>query len=153
MRSMTKSWSLRLILVVAGALAPAAFHARGADASAPVPLAVVVAPNSPLNNLSMYELKHLYMGEYINGPDGRRLLPLNRNPPERAVFDATVLGMNADQAASYWIDRRIRGQSSSPRAVPSADLALRLVAHLEGAIAYVRSDEVRPGVNVVRVDG
>jgi hypothetical protein len=153
MRTMTKNWSLRLILVVAGALAPAAFHTRGADASAPFALAVVVAPNSPLTNLSMYELKHLYMGEYVNGPDGKRLLPLNRSPPERATFDASVLGMNTDQAAAYWIDRRIRGQSGSPRAVPSADLAQRLVGHMEGAVAYVRADEVRPGVKVVRVDG
>jgi hypothetical protein len=145
--------SLQFVLGVAGVVAAAAFHTGGAGASAPAPLAVVVGSNSRLTNMSLYELKHLYMGDYINGPDGKRLIPLNRTPPDRVVFDATVLGMTADQAAAYWIDRRIRGQSGSPRAVPSADLAQRLVVHLEGAVAYVRADEVGAGVRVVRVDG
>jgi hypothetical protein len=155
MRGVTKSWLFRVVVVVAGTLAPLPFRASGVQASAPVPLVIVVAPNSSVANLSFYELKHLYMGDYVNGSDGKRLIPLNRMPqtPERLAFDASVLGMNADQAAAYWIDRRIRGQSGSPRAVQSADLAQRVVTHLEGAVAYVRADELRPGVKVVRVDG
>ena len=120
----------------------------------PPPLAIVVAKNSPLDALSLYELKHLYLGDYVNGPDGKRLIPLNRAPgsPERVAFDAAALGMTPDQDTAYWIDRRIRGQTGSPRAIAQGDLAQRIVVHLEGGVTYVRLDEVRPDVKVLRVE-
>ena len=122
--------------------------------TAPAPLAIVVAKNSPLNALSLYELKHLYLGDYVDGPDRKRLIPLNRAPgsPERVAFDAAALGMTPDQDTAYWIDRRIRGQSGSPRAIAPAELAQRIIAHLEGGVTYVRLDEVRGDVKVVRID-
>jgi hypothetical protein len=128
---------------------------RTANAEPPVPLAVVVAKNSPLTNLSMYELKHLYLGELTTDPHGKRLIPLNQPTQsyDRSTFDATVLGMSADQQASYWIDRRIRGLSGSPRAVESGDLAQRIVARLDGAVAYLPVAAVRPEVKIVRVGG
>ena len=35
----------------------------------------------------------------------------------------------------------------------SGDLAQRIVARLEGAVAYVRASAARPDVKIVRVDG
>jgi hypothetical protein len=146
------------LLVCAGVIAA---HTIGLSADDPViadplqPLAVVAAKGSALSTISIYDLKHLYMGEFVNGPDGKRLIPLNQRPQaqERLAFDAAVLGMSSDQAAAYWIDRRIRGQSGSPRAVDSGDLAQRIVSRLDGAVAYVRLSELRPDVKMVRVDG
>lgn len=135
--------------VLAGAPVPLA------NAEPPVPLAIVVSKNSSLENLSMYELKHLYLGEFVTGPDGKRLIPLNQavTSRDRQSFDAAVLGMSTDQQASYWIDRRIRGMSGSPRAVDSSDLAQRVVARLEGTLTYLPLSAVRPDVKIVRVDG
>jgi hypothetical protein len=129
--------------------------ARPAAAEAPAPLAVVVARNSPLGSMSIYDLKHLFLGEFVTDPDGKRLIPLNQSAQsrDRTSFDAAVLGMTSEQGAAYWIDRRIRGQSGSPRAVDSSDLAQRIVARLDGAVAYVRLSAVRPDVKIVRVDG
>ena len=128
---------------------------RPASAESSAPLAVVVARGNPLTAISLYDLKHLYLGEMFNGPDGRRLIPLNQSTqsPDRLAFDAAVLGMSSEQAGAYWIDRRIRGQSGSPRALDSSDIAQRIVSRLDGAIAYVRVADVRPDVKVVRVDG
>ena len=135
-------------LLVGGAFRPA-------NAESPVPLAVVVAKNSPLTNLSMYELKHLYLGEFLTDPDGKRLIPLNQSTQshDRSAFDVTVLGMSFDQQSAYWIDRRIRGLSGSPRAVDSDDLVQRIVARLDGAVAYLPVSAVRSDVKIVRVDG
>lgn len=147
--------ALLLLVVMASTLGEMALGFERAEAETPgPPLAVVVAKNSPIEALSLYELKHLYLGDYVNGPDGKRLIPLNRAPgsPERAVLNASVLGMSPDQESAYWIDRRIRGQSGSPRAIAQADLAQRIVGHLEGGVTYVRLDEVRPDVKVVRID-
>lgn len=129
--------------------------AHPAKAESPVPLAIVVAKSSPLTNISIYELKHLYLGELITGPDGKRLIPLNQATPspDRRSFDAAVLGMTPEQQAAYWIDRRIRGMAGSPRAVDSSDLAQRVVAHLDGTVTYLPISAVRPDVKVLRVDG
>ena len=147
--------ALLLLIVIAGPLGEIAAGLERAEAETQgPPLAVVVAKNSPVNGLSLYELKHLYLGDYVNGPDGKRLIPLNRTPgsPERVAFGASVLGMTPDQDTAYWIDRRIRGQSGSPRAIAPADLVQRIVGHLDGGITYVRLDDVRPDVKMVRID-
>jgi hypothetical protein len=128
---------------------------RPANAESPTPLAIVVAKNSPLSELSIYELKHLFLGEFVTDPDGKRLIPLNQTTQsrDRSTFDAAVLKMSADQQATYWIDRRIRGMSGSPRAVEGGDLAQRIVARLEGAVTYLPLSAVRPDVKIVRVGG
>ena len=75
-------------------------------------LAIVVSKDSPVSDISFYELKRLYLGEKINA-SGKRLLPLNLTPnfPERGAFDRTVLGMSPEAIARYWVDRKIRGDS------------------------------------------
>jgi hypothetical protein len=124
--------------------------------SAPrVRLAVVVAEKSPLVALSRHELRRVYSGEIVTRADGKRLIPLMlaARLPDRVGFDQAVLGMSADEVARYWIDRKIRGQSGPPKSVDSSDLLQRVVAQLDGAIGYVRSSNVRPGLKAVRIDG
>lgn len=119
------------------------------------PLAIVVAKSSSVQELSMYELKRLYMGDSMNTPNGKKLLPLNRGTKtgERVGFDQTVLGMSPEEAARYWIDRRIRGRSGAPKAVDPANVVQKVVSRLPGAISYVRRSEVSDDVRIIRVDG
>ena len=118
-------------------------------------LAVVVGKNSPLSDLSVQDLKNLYRGDQLTGPGGKRLLPFALLPglPERVGFDRVVLGWSPAEVSGYWIDRRIRGQSGPPRSLDSPDLMLRVVAKLEGAVGYVRSEDVRDHAKVVRING
>jgi hypothetical protein len=129
--------------------------ATSVDAEEPkVRLAVVVAKDSTISELSLYDLKRLYKGEPIN-VDGKRLLPINlaARSKERIAFDRAVLGMNPESVARYWIDRKIRGQSGPPKTIDAADLMQRVVGRLEGGIGYVMLDEVRPEVKAIRIDG
>ncbi|MFO7177162.1 MAG: hypothetical protein DIU78_000555 [Pseudomonadota bacterium] len=120
-----------------------------------VHLAVVVAKDSPVSDLSFATLKRLYLGENVNAPGGKRLIPLNHAAlsQDRIGFDRAVLGMSAEAVARYWIDRKIRGQSGPPKAVQPTDVLQRVVSHLDGAISYVRHEEVRPELKIVRIDG
>ncbi len=117
-------------------------------------LAVVVSKDSPINDISFYELKRLYLGERIN-LGGKRLVPLNLSPPtrERVGFDKTVLNMSPEAIARYWIDRKIRGESGPPKTIEPADLLQRVVARLDGAVGYAPVNEVRSELKVIRVDG
>ncbi len=119
------------------------------------PLAVVVAKNSSVNDLTLFQLKRLYMGDSLDDPSGNKMLALNRGSQtaERIGFDKTVLGMTPEEAARYWIDRRIRGQSAAPKAVDPGSVVQKVVSKLKGSISYVRLREVSSEVKVVTVDG
>ena len=146
----------RVLVWCGGAFAAALLAPVFADAeNASEELAVVTAKQSPLEGLSLSQLKRLYLGDAIQGPGGEKLLPLNRDPksPERLGFDRSVLGMSPEAVARYWIDRKIRGQSGAPRAVDPGSVAERVVARLPGALVYVRAKEVGAEVKVIRVDG
>jgi len=140
-------------LVAVGSLVCLAPAPAGAEGAAE-PLAVVTAKQSGLSELSLYQLKRLFMGDAISGPGGE-LIALNRDPKgaERIGFDNTVLGMSPDAAARYWIDRRIRGQSGAPRAVEPAAVVQKVVAKLPRSVAYVRLRDVTADVQVLRIDG
>lgn len=55
----------------------------------------------------------------------------------------------------HWIDRKIRQGTDAPRSLPSAELAMRVVASLEGAIGYLETNpnSVPSALSVLAVDG
>lgn len=146
-----------LLTLGAVALFGLGLTASPADAgtSSQEPLAIVVAKDSSIRDLSLYQLKRLYLGDSMNTPDGKKLLPLNRgtNTHERVGFDKSVLNLTPEEAARYWIDRRIRGQSGAPKAVDPANVLQKVVARLPGSISYVRHSELTDAVKVVKIDG
>lgn len=139
--------------LIAIAATAAAAPALGAG-QGKVRLAIVVAKDSPLEDISFYDLKRLYQGETTNVA-GKRLAALNLPPlsEDRVRFDHAVLGMAPDAVARYWIDRKIRGQSGAPKALDTSDLVQRVVTRLSGGVGYARVGDVKPGVKVLRVDG
>lgn len=115
---------------------------------------VVVAANSPVNDVSSSTLRRAFLGEPTD-VSGVRLVPLNQalNAAPRVVFDRVVLKLEPDAVSKFWIDQRIRGRGAAPRAVPQAAMIGRLVPQLPGAVAYLAKSEVGPGLKVLTVDG
>jgi hypothetical protein len=133
-----------------------ALLARPARADEPgVKLVVVVQKASPLTELSLRELKRLYVGEPVSDPAGNRIVPLNQPPasPERVSFDRFVLKMGPDEVGRFWIDRKIRGQTGAPRKVAPLELMRNAVATIPGTLAYMREGDVDARLRVLAVDG
>lgn len=145
----------RCFVSAIGALSMPGWGAGVQAQEAKLRLAIVVAKDSPLRQLSIKDLRNLYKGDALTGPDGKRLIPLGRpaGSLERVAFDRAVLGMSPDLSAAYWIDRKIRGQSGPPRSIESAELLLRVTAKLEGAVGYVRVSGLTDWVRSVRIEG
>jgi hypothetical protein len=61
--------------------------------------------------------------------------------------------MTKDQAARYWIDRRIRGLGLPPRTVTSQPTMRALAARLSGAIGYITADQLTAAIQALRIDG
>lgn len=120
-----------------------------------VRLVMVVAPDSSLEAVSMRDLKHLYRSDTSEGPKGEQLIPFAQpvSSADRIGFDQKVLGMSPAEMGRYWIDRKIRGQSGAPKAIAPSTLLQQVVRSLPGALAYVRANEARQDLKVLRVDG
>jgi ABC-type phosphate transport system substrate-binding protein len=119
-------------------------------------IAVIVNKANPVGPMSQENLRPIYLMTKTVWSNGTAVEPFNLpdGTPMRTAFDSAVLGMNPDEVARYWIDRRIRGDARPPRKVPSPGTVLSLVAKDEGAIGYVPLAEVNASVKVVaRVEG
>ncbi len=116
--------------------------------------AIVVAKDSPVNELSFGDLKRLYMGEAVMAR-GVDLKPfaLKKERVERAEFDQLVMGMDPETVGLYWTDRKIRGQTGAPKAISDPAVLVRVVGAVPGAVGYVPSDTASGLVKVLRIDG
>jgi hypothetical protein len=118
-------------------------------------LALVTQKTSTLEGLSLREVKRLYLGEHVDTPDGKKLVPINQAPrsTERGEFERLVLGMSPEEVGRFWIDRKIRGQPGPPRAASSVDLLRRTAAAMPGAVVYLKAGDVGTELKALRVDG
>jgi ABC-type phosphate transport system substrate-binding protein len=123
---------------------------RGAD------IAVVVNPDTPVNDLSLSEVRRVLLGERQYWNSKLAVVLLIRAPVarERDVVLRVIYQMTEDQFKQYWIAKIFRAEAASPpKIVYSNDMQYELVAAIPGAIAFVDAHNVRPGVKVLRIDG
>jgi ABC-type phosphate transport system substrate-binding protein len=121
-----------------------------------VDVAVVVQPDTPVSNLSLAEVRKIFLGDRQYWTANTPVVLLIRAPVarERDVVLRIIYQMSESRFKQYWIAKIFRAESvSAPKVVYSNDMASDLVAALPGAIAFIDSRDVRPGTKVVRVDG
>lgn len=125
--------------------------AEAAHAAEEEPLDVIVHPSSPVLKLNSAELEALFTRTQTRWSDGSPVVPLTfpAGTPIRDRFDRCVMRLGPDEVGRFWLDRRIRGLGTPPKQVTSAQLMLKVVANLPGAIGYVPLLRNRSGVKVV----
>ena len=124
--------------------------ARGAD------IAVVVNPDTPVTDLSLAEVRKVLLGERQYWGSKLPVVLLIRAPVarERDVVLRVIYQMSEAQYKQYWIAKIFRAETASaPKIVYSNDMQYELVTAIPGAIAFMDSHNVRPGLKVLRVDG
>jgi ABC-type phosphate transport system substrate-binding protein len=114
-------------------------------------IAVVVNPKNPVRSLGPGELEAIFTTRKLDWSGGARIVAFNCPPHHvlRTAFDARALHLDPDDAARFWIDRRVRGGHPPPRQVPDSATMLKVVGSLPGAIGYVRVEELDASVRVV----
>ena len=120
-------------------------------------MAVIVHPKNPVSNLSLSELRELFLKVRARWSDGKPVLPINHSPRSelRKRFDRMVLRMSPEEAASFWIRQRVRGLGHPPRSFRSTRLILRLVSKQREAVAYLPWSEIQYSreIKVLRIEG
>jgi hypothetical protein len=128
----------------------AAQTAGGAD------IAVVVNPDTPVDDLSLADVRKVLLGERQYWSSKLPVVLLIRAPVarERDVVLRIIYQMTETQFKQFWIAKIFRAEAASPpKIVYSNDMQYELVAAMPGAIAFMDARNVRPGLKVLRVDG
>lgn len=148
-RAVTFVW-MALWILIAPQHPSAAQTARSAD------IAVVVNPDTPISDLSLSDVRKVFLGERQYWSSKLPVALLIRAPVarERDVVLRVIYQMTEAQFKQYWIAKIFRAEAASPpKIVYSNEMQYDLVTAIPGAIAFVDASNVRPGVKVVRVDG
>ena len=154
MKMMTKRWFIAVTmascLTMMSQRHSSAQTARGTD------IAVVVHPETPINDLSLAEVRQVFLGErqYWNAKLPVVLLIRAPVARERDVVLRVIYQMSEAQFKQYWVAKIFRAEAASPpKIVYSNDMQYELVTAMPGAIAFVDARNVRAGAKVLRVDG
>lgn len=120
------------------------------------PVAIVVHPDTDIPNLSMAELRDIFLAEQQYWPDKSRIVLLVRAPAayERTFVLNRIYQMDEAEFRRYWIKKMFRAEiPSGPRVVFSTNMAIGLVTAIPGSITFMLASDVGPEVKVVRIDG
>ncbi|HWM91729.1 MAG TPA: hypothetical protein VN493_13255 [Thermoanaerobaculia bacterium] len=146
-------WTPLLPTVLAGALLLAAAPASGAGA----PVAVIVHEQVPADDLSLPELKRIFLGErmFWHKELTITLLMPPRGSREREVLLKRIYERRSEaEYQHYWINKLFGdGEHAAPKITGSPQMSAGLVREIPGAIALVPADRIPRGVKVLRIDG
>ena len=118
-------------------------------------VAIVVHPDVPIANLSLADLRKIFMGDRQFWTPNLRITLLVRSPVarERDVVLKTIYQMSDAQFRQYWIGKVFRAEAASgPKIVYSNEMAGDLVAGIPGSIAFVDAAQVPKNVKVIKVN-
>ena len=128
--------------------------AQGTAASKSI--AIVVHKDTDIENLSLAELRNIFLANQQFWSNRKRIVLLVRAPKsdERDFVLNTIYQMDETQYRQYWIAKMFRAEvPRGPKIVFSTNMMLELVIAIPGSISFVSADEVTEDVRVVRIDG
>jgi len=155
-----KKRGTRLAVLVVLAVTPGHFVSQiwGVDGG---PIVVIVNESNPVQNLSIADLRKIFLSDRSRWDTGKVIAPVIIAPgaPERTAFLKTVCGMNNGDFGKYFVQAAFTGKDvTPPREVGSSRDVKGIVAASPGAIGFIRALEFHGdgsdgGVRAVKVDG
>jgi phosphate transport system substrate-binding protein len=121
-----------------------------------LPIAIIVNPQAPVDELTLAELRRVFRGERQDWRPGQPIVLLMRAPVavERDLILARVYAMSEARFKQFWIARIFRDEAAMvPKILYSNQQIADLVATIPGGIGFVDAATVRPGLKVLRIDG
>jgi phosphate transport system substrate-binding protein len=119
------------------------------------PLAIIVNRSNTVDDLSMSELRRIFLGGRSYWPNGRRITLVMREPgePERKTMLHDVYQMNESELKNHFLHGLFTGEILvSPKILATAVGVRKFVFNVPGAIGYVRLSDVDETVKILRVD-
>lgn len=108
-------------------------------------LVVVVSADNDVSKLSLVDVKAIFLGIKMRLPNGMAAVPVF----QRELYDefnAAVLGRPSDKVKRYWKRRKFSGVGTQSASVADDAEVKAYVRRTSGAIGYIDSDSLDPGV-------
>jgi hypothetical protein len=148
---------LGIALFLSGAFCLLIWSSSEAQTPSDADVAVVAHPDMPINDLSLADVRRVFLGErqYWNAKLPVVLLIRAPVARERDVVLRVIYQMTETQFRQYWIAKIFRAETASaPKIVYSNDVQYSLVTALAGAIGFMDArDASRAKLKILRVDG
>ncbi len=119
-------------------------------------LAIVVHKDTEVDDLSMHELRNIFLANQQFWPNRSRIILLVRAPQsdERDFVLDSIYQMDEARFRQYWIAKMFRAEvPRGPKIVFSTDMTLDLVVAIPGSISFMRADDVTDEIKLIRIDG
>lgn len=119
-------------------------------------IAVVVRPDTPVEGLSLADVRKILLGEQQFWKSDLRVTLLLRAPgsAEREVVLRVGYRMSEAEFRQYWISKMFRAEASSgPKLVHSNPMATDLVGAVPGSVAFVDAAQVPKGLKTLPING
>lgn len=147
-----RAWIAFLPTALVGALFFAPSRGGGG-----APIAVIVHEQVPIDNLSLAELRQIFLGErqlWAHELTVTLLLPPRGTPERQVLLDKIYQQRSEVEVQHYWINRLFGDEvQSGPKITGSNEMSASLVRVIPGAIALVPAHRIPQGVKVLRIDG
>ncbi|HVN21250.1 MAG TPA: hypothetical protein VMU05_20860 [Dongiaceae bacterium] len=153
---MTRYPAIIVLICAAAALVGPPPPSRVEAAKLRESLAIIVSRDNPVDNLSMNELRTVFLGERNHWPNGRRITLVMMEPgqPERDALVREVCRMSESDLRRRYLQGLLTGEILvSPKTLASPVGVRKFVFNVPGAIGYLRPEDVDESVKVLRIDG
>lgn len=160
-RRVVRAWFVCAVVLLLFELLPngsvqAAGASPGTRSTAEHTLAIIVNRSNNVENLSLTELRKIFLGERSHWPNGRRIavVMMDSGQPERETILREVYRMTEDG----YRDHFLKGMYTedffvTPKILSSPAVVRKFVFNARGAIGYLRASDVDGSVKVIRIDG
>jgi hypothetical protein len=118
--------------------------------------AIVVNPHVPVDDISLEDLRKIFLGERQFWSSNMPVVPLIRpqGTPERDVMLRVLYRMSENEYKKYWITKVFRAEATNePAVAPTSSFANDAVAAIPGSITCENVKDVPHGAKVLRIDG
>ncbi len=119
-------------------------------------LAIIVNQENGVEDISLKELRTVFLGERSHWPNGRRITLVMMDPglAERKAVLRDICHMNETEFSRHFLQGLFTGEVFvSPKTLASPTGVRKFVFNVPGAIGYVRASDVDATVKVIRVNG
>jgi hypothetical protein len=128
----------------------------GAPGESDQNLAVIVNQSNPIDNLSLNELRTVFLGERSHWPNGRRITLVMMDPglAERKAILRDVCHMSEPEFSRHFLQGLFTGEVFvSPKTLSTPVGVRKFVFNVPGAIGYVKASDVDNTVKVIKING
>ncbi len=114
---------------------------------------IVVNIDNPINDITVLELKRMYMGDKTYFPNGERVL-LAQHEDLLDTFNNNILGLTKLQFKKHWMSLIFSGKNSiAPKMFNNVKKLNDFVLDNKGAIAILNFADVDKSYKIITIDG